>query len=98
MIRLTVIMVLTLSSTNLMADDMLLGNAAAGKRLHMKACVACHTSEVYTRSNRTVNSIGGLVGRVGGCSTQLNLDLKQDQINDLVKYLNETYYKFERVK
>ncbi len=95
MIRSVTLMVLTLASTSLMADSMLLGNAKQGKRLYKTACLTCHASEVYTRPNRTVKSIGGLVGRVGGCSTQLNLDLKQDQINDLVKYLNDTYYKFK---
>lgn len=85
---------LTLSH-NLYADSMLLGDARQGEALHSKACVACHSSSVYTRPDRTVKTIAGLVGRVNGCNAQLKLELPQDRINDLVKYLNDSYYKFE---
>lgn len=71
------------------------GDAKAGEKLHGQFCTACHTSTVYTRPNHTVKSYGGLVGRVGGCAAQLNLDLSRDQINDLAAYLNSSFYKFD---
>jgi len=71
-----------------------LGDAKAGEKLHGQFCTACHTSTIYTRPNHSVKSYGGLVGRVGGCSAQLKLDLSREQINDLTAYLNSNFYKF----
>lgn len=76
------------------ADSMMLGDAKEGKALHDKACVACHDSSAYTRDNRLVKSVGGLVARVNGCNTQLGLGLPKEKIDDVVKYLNDNYYKF----
>lgn len=70
------------------------GNTASGKHLHAKHCVACHDSRVYTRAQRTVKSVEGLMGRVRLCNRQLGARLERDQLNDLVKYLNDTYYRF----
>ncbi len=78
------------------ADTALLpGDAAAGKKLHAANCVGCHDDKVYTRKPRRVNSVGGLVGQVEFCNQQLKKGLSKDQLNDLIVYLNETYYKFE---
>ena len=94
--RILLTLVLIFSAQNLLADSMLLGDAKKGEAIHSAHCVACHTSTIYTRPNRTVKTLGGLVGRVNGCSSNLGLKLSNDQINDLVKYLNDNYYKFER--
>ena len=77
------------------ADTMLLGDAKKGEAIHNAHCTACHTTTVYTRPNHTVKSIGGLVGRVNGCSSNLGLNLNNDQVNDVVKYLNDNFYKFK---
>jgi mono/diheme cytochrome c family protein len=78
------------------ADTALLpGNAASGKKLHAANCVGCHDDKVYTRSPRRVNSVGGLIGQVEFCNQQLKKGLSKDQLNDLIAYLNQTYYKFE---
>jgi cytochrome c2 len=71
------------------------GDAAKGKALHDKQCVACHDSSVYTRPNRSVQSVEGLIGRVNGCVNQVGLKLNRDQINDLVNYLDRSFYKFK---
>ncbi|MDX5152492.1 MAG: hypothetical protein R3188_08455 [Acidiferrobacterales bacterium] len=94
--KLLLALVLVFSAYNAFADSMLLGDAKKGEAIHKAHCTACHTSTVYTRPNHTVKSIGGLVGRVNACSSNLGLNLSQDQVNDVVKYLNDTYYKFKR--
>jgi mono/diheme cytochrome c family protein len=71
------------------------GDAARGKTLHDKQCVACHDSSVYTRANRRVNSVEGLIGQVNMCIRQTGAKLDRDQVNDLVKYLDESFYKFK---
>lgn len=71
------------------------GDAAKGKALHDKQCVACHDNRVYTRANRRVTSVEALIGQVNGCVRQVGLKLDRDQINDLVKHLDESFYKFK---
>jgi mono/diheme cytochrome c family protein len=71
------------------------GDAAQGKALHDKQCVSCHDSRVYTRPNRRVRSVEGLIGQVNNCVRQLNVQVSRDQVNDLVKYLDESFYEFK---
>lgn len=71
------------------------GNAVAGKTLHDANCLSCHDTRVYTRNDRRVNSLDGLMGQIDACEHALNRNFAQSQIDDLVKYLNETYYKFK---
>lgn len=76
-------------------NTLLPGNAANGKTLHAANCTGCHDTSLYTRKNRQVSSIEGLIGRVNGCNKQLGKNFSRDQINDLVRHLNESYYKFK---
>ncbi len=71
------------------------GDAARGKAVHDKWCSACHDTGKYTRADRGVKSVEGLIGRVNGCVRQTGAKLDRDQINDLVKYLDESFYKFK---
>jgi hypothetical protein len=34
------------------------------------------------------------MGRVKFCNTQLKTGMSKDELNDVVKYLNESFYKF----
>jgi len=71
------------------------GDATKGKALHDKQCVACHDSSVYSRTNRRVKSPEALIGQVNNCVRQVGLKLDRDQVNDLVKHLDESFYKFK---
>lgn len=71
------------------------GDAAKGKTVHDKNCNACHDTGMYTRADHSVKSVEGLIGRVNGCVRQTGAKLDRDQINDLVKYLDESFYKFK---
>lgn len=70
------------------------GNAAAGKKLHDANCLSCHTDSVYQRKDRRVTDLAGLSGQITACGHQTNVTPSKEDINNLVKYLNETYYKF----
>lgn len=83
------------------ASAMLLGNAAHGKQLYQAQCASCHANQfggdgsgIFTRKDRHVKSIEGLIGQVARCNQQLNKQLSSSDQHDIVKYLNETYYKF----
>ena len=85
---------LAFGATSVQAS-MLPGDAAKGKAVHDKNCVACHDNSVYTRANRRVKSPEALIGQVNGCVRQVGLKLDRDQVNDLVKHLDESFYKFK---
>lgn len=70
------------------------GDAAKGKALHDKQCVACHDNKVYTRADRRVKTVEGLMGQVNGCVRQTGAKLDSKQIDDVIKYLDESFYKF----
>lgn len=83
------------ASPAVFSSALLPGDAARGKALHQAQCTACHDSGVYTRENRRVRSVEGLLGQVEFCNKNLGGKLSREQVNDLVQYLNQAYYKFE---
>jgi mono/diheme cytochrome c family protein len=86
---------LLILATTTASAALLPGDSARGQTLHGQQCTACHGSEVYTRPNRSVKSAEGLIGRVQGCVRQTGAKLDRDQVNDVVKYLDESFYKFK---
>jgi mono/diheme cytochrome c family protein len=87
---------------NLMAAALLPGDAAKGEKLHNdNSCLSCHAKMtggkpdmLYTRNDRRVSNIGGLIGQVGGCNKMQKVGLDEEGVDDVVKYLNESFYKF----
>lgn len=77
------------------ATALLPGDAARGQALLQANCTGCHDSRVYTRPDRHVKSVEGLIGQVNFCNKNLGGKLTREQVNDLVQYLNQAYYKFD---
>lgn len=71
------------------------GNAAEGKKLHDANCLSCHDDSVYKRQDRFVKNLEGLTQQINACGHAGKVAIGKPQANDLVKYLNETYYKFK---
>jgi hypothetical protein len=70
-------------------------DAARGQELHDKHCMKCHDTSVYTRENRRVTSQDSLVTQVKRCELNLGLRWFDNDVNDVVEYLNQSFYKFE---
>lgn len=90
--------VIFLASTNGFAADI-----ERGKQLHEENCLKCHTSimggdpnSIYTREDRRIGSLAALDKQVRRCKTSLGVSWPDDQIDDVVTYLNETFYKFDK--
>ena len=66
-------------------------NAAA---LVKRDCMSCHGNEVYTRSNRMVNSLDGLRHQIARCHQATGKNWSADQVDSVVRYLNDRFYKF----
>ena len=78
-------------------------DAAEGKKLvEEKKCETCHHNKtlgdakaVYLRKDRKVTSMAKLKAQVAACNTELNLGLFPEDEEHIVRYLDETYYKFK---
>gem|GEM_PF-678800 len=57
-------------------------------------CLNCHGTEVFSRPDRKVKSLAELESQVRRCDANLPTNWYDDEILDVVAYLNKTYYKF----
>lgn len=70
-----------------------------GKKLfEQSSCLECHGSEVFTRDERKVTDYVALEAQVRRCDANLSTNWFDDQILDVVEYLNTTYYQFEKAE
>lgn len=92
--RIILFCLVLLAPTGTAMAALLPGDGANGKQLHNGRCLGCHDNRVYTRPDRKVKTVEGLMGQVRMCNQQLNANLSREQLNDVVKYLNDTFYKF----
>lgn len=76
------------------AQAALPGDGASGARLHQAHCTGCHDAAVYTRKERRVGSLAALREQLDGCTHLAKLDFSPAQLQDLIKHLNEQYYRF----
>ena len=76
----------------------------AGKRLvEEKHCETCHHNKtlgdakaIYLRKDRKVNTLEQLKARVALCNSELSLQMFPDEEEQVVDYLDATYYKFRK--
>ncbi|MCP4331683.1 MAG: cytochrome c [Gammaproteobacteria bacterium] len=78
---------------------LMLGSAQAadlenGDDLHFEHCTGCHDSAVYTRASRNVQSLDRLGTQVRFCKNSLSLTWFDDEVDDVIAYLNQAYYHF----
>lgn len=71
------------------------GDSAEGKRLLDANCMECHQTDVYTRKDRSVQSLEGLKEQVASCTHMAKKDFSASEMQDLIKYLNDAFYHFE---
>lgn len=81
------------------------GNAKIGKSMVEKHCISCHAtrfddngdgSSIYTRPDRKVKSSAALLTQLRACNTNLGLKWFEDEELHVARYLNQTYYKFDK--
>lgn len=78
------------------------GDAATGKAMHAKDCVACHArkfdgdpAKIYTRAERKVTTPAKLKAQIAMCNTELGTGYFPEEEEHLATYLELTYYKFK---
>ena len=69
-------------------------DAPSGAALHAAHCTGCHGVDIYTRPQRLVNSYAELRQRVQQCELTAELGWFEEEVEAVVSYLNDTYYRF----
>jgi mono/diheme cytochrome c family protein len=87
--RLILLGVMVATSPAVVAD------AARGKTLHDEHCMKCHDTGVYSRDNRFIKNSEALAKQVQRCQLSAGARWFDEDVNDVVEYLNTTFYKFE---
>ncbi len=67
-----------------------------GDDLHFENCTGCHQESIYTQDNRNLQSMERLVLQVRFCKDTLELSWFDEDVEDVVEFLNQTYYHFEK--
>ena len=76
------------------AAPLLAADIENGADLHFENCTGCHQQEVYTRSDRKVSDLASLGRQVRLCRDNLGLTWFDDEVDDVIAYLNKNYYHF----
>ncbi len=91
---------LLIAFCTLLSQTSFAANPAHGKDLHDANCQSCHASlmggnpdQIYTRTDRRVTSLDGLKNQVTRCKTTVGVSWPDDQVQDVVEYLNTSFYK-----
>ena len=77
------------------------GDAAAGKILADKDCVACHerrfgdAATIYSRADRRVRTPEQLMEQIRVCNGQLGVNYFPEEEEHVAAYLNAQYYRFK---
>lgn len=90
--------VITLLLSGLTALPAFAADVEKGKKLYTERCGGCHDTKVHTRPNRIVHTYEDLVNRVRFCDNAAKAKLSEEEIYDVSDYLNDTFYKFLKVK
>jgi mono/diheme cytochrome c family protein len=65
-----------------------------GRILYENHCVVCHTPKVHSRPNRIPLTVDELRQIVANWAKEENLRWSNEEINDVVWYLNTTRYRY----
>ena len=65
-----------------------------GEDLHFSECTGCHDSELYTRADRKVQNLARLGTQVRFCKDNLGVTWFDDEVDDVIAFLNKSYYHF----
>lgn len=69
-------------------------DALRGQRLYEAACTGCHAESVHSRVQKTARSVPAIREFTVRWARVVNAPWTNEEIDDVVVYLNERYYKF----
>lgn len=78
-----------LAATNAVSAD-----ATRGRALYEARCDGCHSTSVHQRAARKAGDFAGIRLQVERWDGQLGRAWRREEIDDVVVYLNERFYKY----
>jgi len=66
-----------------------------GHELHSENCLSCHTTAKYTEEKRSIKDLSSLEAQVKRCDYALGTQWFDEDITDVITYLNNDHYKFK---
>jgi hypothetical protein len=66
-----------------------------GQLLYENHCMSCHDSVVHIRTDRSTRSLPELRTRVLHWAEYLKLNWENEELGEVVEYLDSQYYKFD---
>jgi len=70
------------------------GDSTEGKRLLDANCTKCHGTDIFTRKDRKVQSLDALKEQLVVCAHAAKKEFTASEMQDLLKYLNDEFYRF----
>jgi mono/diheme cytochrome c family protein len=100
---LAILVCLAIASAPVMANPFPKGSATVGKQLHDPRCAACHNSmfpdkdgtQLYSDLFRKMDTPSKLKGMIEFCNNRTNSGWFEEDIQNVARYLNDTYYQFK---
>ncbi len=86
---------LSLPLTTLLAAGHALADFDTARFIKGK-CSGCHDERVYIRPNHRMQNLQQLEAQVRRCDANINTRLFDEDIATVVRYLNDTYYHFDK--
>lgn len=77
------------------AGDARAGDAERGRLLYENHCTVCHTSVVHIRDERKATSREEIRDWIERWQNELGLQWTSGEVEDVMEYLNERYYRLE---
>lgn len=66
------------------------------KEMYTEDCTKCHDSKVFTRKDRKVKNLLALKKQVHSCVANTGASWFEEDEENVVNYLSETFYKFDK--
>ncbi len=88
------LLVATVALTTLISSSIYASDIADGKKLVDGQCQQCHDDAIYVRKNSIIQSLPELKARVEFCESANNKHWSEQQVNQVIQYLNGTFYKY----
>lgn len=63
-----------------------------GEMLYRNHCIECHNQRIHWRDNSIVRDLSGLRAQVNRWQDAIGVRWTNDEINEVSRYLNATYY------
>jgi cytochrome c1 len=73
-----------------------LAQTSRGELLYQTYCNACHSEQIYWRDKNIATDRPGLVREVGRWQANSNLDWSADDIEAVVRYLDDHHYHYPK--